>query len=518
MNAPNVKFKTVDFTDTVSTPSSGINFICGTSLRGPFNNPSKIINSWPQFVKEFGAKPGLDSLLIKRLLEKGGLVRFCRLGHYTTISDASTLSATKATAEDEVLDADDNELFVLNPKNPGLDSNNLSVTISSASNGDANYFNLTISHLVESNLTEVYENLTITGKPTAGDSTYLSDVVNGSNLVDVTYFDLSTFTEPIRPINFTILYSGATDTGAIVDADIIGDSASSTGFHAFDNFDDSYQLFVLGNQSDAVHIAGNAYATTREDLQYWVFLPNSESTKDALITDRVSLGLNNEYSAIFAGGLKVSNPFTNIITNIEAITDIAALASISDTNNGPFLSFSGNNRGVITDALGVVNNFGTPAKAADLNELANRQINCIIQNNGRIKLWGGFTTMLGNNQRRFINVVRGIFYIKKSLRPTLENYIEEPNDIPTWKLIYRECKEFLDDLVDRRALYSYQYYGDQDASSLDHLQINNRTDVGNGKYKIKLVLEFIPGIQSVEVYLILSNGNISFELINNTTN
>lgn len=522
MDAPNVKFKTVDLTDQVSTPTSGINFICGESLRGPFNDPKNIITSWPNFVKEFGAKPGLHSLLLKRLLEKGGLVRFARLGHYATISDASTLTADKASPESDIVDDTLDPvavIFTLMPKHEGEDYNNLRVIISDASNGQDEYFNITVEHLLEPGLTETYPNLTIVNNPTAENSNYLADITNGSNLVEVVYEDLSVLPAlTFRPANATITYAGGDDGGALVDADIIGDSASFTGFHAFDEYEDSMQLVVLGLRSNAVHIAGNAYATNRDDLQYWHYLPNSYSNKASLIAQRATLGFNNEFTALFAGGLKVSNPFTSLIDSIEAITDIMALASISDTQNGPFLSFSGNKRGVITNALGVVNNFGTPAKAGELNELAQRQINCTIQNGGKIKLWGGFTTMIGNNQRQFINVVRGIFYIKKSLRPTMENYLEEPNDIPTWQLMYRECKPFLDSLVTRRALYSYEWHGDQDARSLDDLQVNNRTDVGLGKYKVKLVLDFIPGIQSVEVFLIINNGTLSFELINSVTN
>jgi hypothetical protein len=522
MDAPNVKFKTVDLTNQVSTPSSGISFVLGESLRGDFNNPKDIFSSWPSFIKEYGAKPGLHSLLLKRLLEKGGLVRFCRLGNYTTIANASTLTALKATPDDDIFDIDitpDTKIFTLVPKYAGADYNNLRVRITAASNGQSEYFNLYVEHLLESGLNESYENLTIVGNPTALDSDYLSAIVNGSSLVDVVYENLSILEAiEFRPANTSITFSGGTDGSALVDADKIGDPASSTGLHAFDNYDDAYQMFFLGNHSNAVNIAGGAYASVRQDLQYWHFLPNSYISKSQLISQRATLGFNDEFTALFAGGLKVTNNFTNQLQNIEAITDIAALASVSDTLNGPFLSFSGNKRGVITNALGVVNNFGTPAKAGELNELANRQINCLIQNSGKIKLWGGFTTMIGNNQRQFINVVRGIFYIKKSLRPTMENYLEEPNDIPTWQLMYRECKPFLDSLVTRRALYSYIWQGDQDAKSLDDLQVNLKADVALGKYKVKLILDFIPGIQSVEVFLIINNGNLSFELINSVTN
>lgn len=523
-DAPSVKFKVSDFTNNISNPVEGITYLMGKSLRGPFNKPDQVINSWPMFVRYFGGLTSdIDTLLVKRLLDKGGKIRFCKLGHYTTIANRSTLSATKAEAAETILDADDVELFELVPKNEGADYNNLIVSISQASNGLTEYFNLTISHDLEPDLTETYTNLSITGTPTVLTSNYLKDVVDNSSLVDVVYKDLSGLTLSVsgittRPIDNIILYAGGTDSGVIVDADIIGDSASNTGFHAFDDYDDSYQVMVLSGASVAVHTAGNAYATNRQDLQYWIYIPNSNTNQTSILSYRTSLAaINNEYSAIFQGGIMVTNPVNSQAVSIEPITDIAALATRSEAEFGPFFSFSGNKRGNILDALSVVNNFGTPARAATLNLFTNRQINSVIFANNQIKLWGGFTTSIGNNQRKYISVVRGILYIKKSLRPTLENYLEEPNDIPTWKSIYNECKIFLDKLIEKRALYSYEWHGDQDAANLDELQINSKPEVMDGKYKVKLILSFIPGLQSIEINLILSNGTLSFENINSLT-
>lgn len=525
MGTPQVNFKDYDFTDQPATPIDGITFVMGTAKRGPLNDPKDIISSWPRFVREYGGLTNnTDSLLVKRLLDKGGKIRFARLTKYTDIENSGSHQDLVAVADDDFLNSDDVELFELVMKNPGADYNNVKAIVTAASNGSTSHFNLYITHALEPNLNESYINLENPSAVIAGEQTFLKDVTANSMFVNVVYKDLTTVTDKSKllPIPTTINFElGADRTTALLATDYIGSSISHTGFHAFDDYDDSFQIVALGSlptSSSALMVAGNEYATNRKDLMYWTFLNNSNATKETLIALRTSTNINNEFSAFFAGGLKVTNPLTNAVQNIEAITDIAALAAANDSKNGPYNSFSGNTKGNITGALGVVNNFGTPGKFNDLNELANRQINCIINEGGKIKLWGGFTSSTANNQRKFISVVRGIMYLKKTLKPLLQNYLEEPNDIPTWKLMYMQAKDFLDTMVTKRALASYKYYGDQNAPSLNDLETNNKADVLAGKYKVKLLVSFIPGMQEVEVNLILDNGTLSFELIDSLTN
>lgn len=525
MGTPQVNFKDYDFTDQPAIPVDGITFVMGTSKRGPLNDPKDIISSWPRFVKEYGGlTSNTDTLLVKRLLDKGGKIRFARLTKYTNIEDRASYEDKLAEPDDDFLNSDDMELFELVMKNPGADYNNVKAIVTAASNGSNNYFNLYITHALEPDLNESYINLSIPISATAENQSFLKNVTISSLFVDVVYKDLTTVTDKSKllPIPTTINFELGEDRSNVLAAsDYVGSSVSNLGLNAFDAYDDSYQLVALGilpSENTSIMVAGNEYATNRKDLMYWTFLSNDFNTKESLITLRQSTAINNEFSAFFAGGLKVNNPLTSMVINLNAITDIAALAAINDTKNGPYSSFSGNTKGNITGALGVVNNFGTAAKFNDLNELANRQINCLINNGGKIKLWGGFSSSTDNNQRKFISVVRGIMYLKKTLKPILENYLEEPNDIPTWRLMYMQAKDFLDSMVTKRALASYKYYGDQNAPSLNDLEINNKADVLIGKYKIKLLVSFIPGMQEIEVNLILDNGTLSFELIDSLTN
>jgi len=513
-NAAQVKFSVNNQTSVVNTPSTGISFLMGRSERGPFADPKDIINTWSQFQKIYGGLLDYTDSIhkVQRILEKGGSIRFSRVGHYTTIGTASSLDAVKAAPDDDFTDGL-NELFELLLKNPGADGNKFHLAATAASNGDTDYFNIELSH-DDLGVLETYQNLTIPGQPTILQSKYLEAISLGSQYLNVVYKDCSGFTGVLVPDPVVIDFTGGSNGTTPVDADYVGDSGAANGFYAFDKYDDSMQIMVLeAGLGSTVHVGGAAYATGRKDLIYFMHMANTLLTASTIIAAKAAYNIDTQYCAFFAGGLKINDPVTNTSKNIEAISDIAALASASENDFGAWYSFAGHNRGVIYNALGVVNNFGSPAKMEDLNDLANRQINMIINRNNKIMLWGNFSGQLANNQESQLSVVRLLIYLRKTLIPALEYYLEEPNDIPTWKRIFYTVRPFLDSLVTKRALYSYSWQGDQDASSMSSLSVNDPAEVSQGIYKIQLGVQIIPAIREIQIAINMSQAGVSFEIV-----
>lgn len=609
-NAANVNFSVTNLTQVVSSPNGGMAFVMGRSIRGPFADPSDIINSWPDFVRKFGGiMDDSDApLLCKQLLEAGGSLRFCRVGHYTDPDISSSLDATLAnltpqvniTFDDEfvtgnsvsldingntigpvvfdtshentmedlaiaiaadpnvgsakvmdddltilvtsidendltvanitttggasqntgtatsvngLVDVNNVEVFVLKPKYLGADANNISVEITPASNGNPLYFNLNIYHATDPSLNESYINLNVVGNPTASTANFLSQVVNNSNLLDVEYKDLSSTTGDIVPVPTLLSFKGGSDGTQPVSADYIGTSSAMNGFHAFDEYDDAYNLAVLDNYDDTVMVAGSAYAENRKDLIFFLHLPIDLKTKAALINKKSSYNIDSKFTFILGGTSLIADTITSQNKETNHLGKVLALAAKTEVEFGPWYSFAGPNRGIIRGTLGVIPNYGSPGSFAELNDLANRQINMVINRSNSIKLWGNFSAQQKNDQEKFISIVRLIIFLKKSLRPTLESFLEEPNDIPTWKRIYYTVKPFLDSLVVSRAFYEYQWQGDQDASSLSTLVVNNPTDVGQGIYKVNLLIKAIPSIQEIKVQIVLSPTDVDFEIV-----
>lgn len=617
MNTPVVRFNIVNQSFSVASILRGISGAEGITLRGPYAKPDLLITSWPQFLKVYGGYISNSDfpLLCKRAFDRGSQLRINKIGHYTNISDASTLDAIKAsmikvnkitfsaslvsgnsyaltingtpivpvvfatdsdttmaaiattikaspyvkdafvslvsgTNQDDrsiivipenstlsltsslvtsgssqatttitqitgVTNTNGDPLFTISPKYPGLDYNNLVFTVSNASNGDSAYFNLAISHTNDSSLAESYSNINIptNPNPTVVLSHYLDDVKKASQLLDFTYLDLSSLTDQQRPVNGIYYFNGGSNGTAPILADYTGDSAGGTGLYAFDAVDDILQISVPELSDTTLHAAGAAYADNRKDLMYFGHLSNANTTQAALVADRVATGINSYYAALFAGGLKISDPDSGLEREISEMGDILGIMTVND-EQGPWLSPAGVNRGTIPNALGVVNNFGTTAKFNDLNVLTNRQVNMVIQKDGLIYLNGNYTAVLSNSKLSFMSAVRFLIFLQKSLSPTLQRYLQEPADIPTFKAIFREVEPFMDSLVTQRAIYSYRWLGDQDAKKIEDCVINNLTDLDNGKYKVKLYLKIIPSMQEIDVDLIVTATSVNFDNLN----
>lgn len=244
-----------------------------------------------------------------------------------------------------------------------------------------------------------------------------------------------------------------------------------------------------------------------------------DETLTALKTMVQTIGLKKEV-AYFGGGIKYYNE-NGSLQKCDVLGSVAGLDATCASTYGTWYSFSGMNRGVIASALGpVMKNLGGPAEIDTLNEFAQWYMNLFVIKNTRTQgqrtmLWNGFTSNPVDDSEKFISIVRLNLYLKKNLRPILESYIEEPNTFETWKRIYYEAKDLLDDLQNRKAITTYTWLGDQDAQSYEDLQVNNEADVRQGKYKAQLKYKEIVPMQDIEMDVIIdvsvnkSTGEIS---------
>lgn len=464
---------------------------------------AKIVAKWPSLIDNYYVASGTRLQL--------SLIGAAGSGGALTVTGTSAPTVTN-TALIGFRDSAGVELFTLAPKYYGIDYDKLRISVTPGSNGQTNYFDLRIEFAGDNSYTpELYQNLIIPGSPTVASSQYLKDVVKGSELVDVTYKDLSALTAPIVPLTNYSRYYGGSNGGVITDSDYIGDVASKTGLHSFDNVSDIYAI-GCNTSADAVVIAAAAYVDTRKDLQYFHHFDNALVTATQIADAKTALNINSPYVEFWTGGLVVLDPITNLRKNISAIGDILGAAANSEANFGAYRSFVGTQRGLIFNAFGVVNNFGGSSDLTSLNILSNRQVNAVINVDGQIALSGNFSGQLETSHLSFNNVVRLVIHIQKVLRPLIKPYIEEPNDIPTWKNIYLTAKPFMDSLVSpKRALFEYNWQGDQFVASLNDLVVNNTTDVGLGKYKVLLYIKDIVSLQEFNLSIIITDASVSFE-------
>jgi hypothetical protein len=453
---------------------------------------------------------GLGSIEGIVIVNKVPLTAGANVTLHTVTGGASQATITVASLTDGSIFANslyNTPLFQITVKNPGEDGNYIIVSINTASNGSSDYFNLAVTHLLEPNLNELYENLIVdtvsgTGAP-ANASTYLS-ALSTSKLIDYTYLDADTVTGQPRPLDCALYAFDGGDGSAVTVTDYVGDSAAKTGFHAFDAYSDAYQICVPELSDDTLHVGGAAYAAARKDLLYLAHLDNSFITRADLTTERDATNIDTRYAMFFAGGLKVSDPQTGVTKSISEMGDVIGLIAYSDTvtGGGEWMSFAGKNRGFIPNALGVVNNFGGTAQYADIDLLAKRQINMVVNSGGTIYLNSNFTAQLASSRASFADTMRFVFRLSKELGSILQRYLQEPLDLQLTNQIYDDAKVLLDDYLssNKRALLRYLWVGGQNSKSLADLfatTSNTQPNWENGIYEITLQISKTPALQVI---------------------
>ena len=498
-DAAKVQFNVLNFTPGVSTPAPGIFYVIGITKRGPIESPelgASLINNWSQFERTFGGLMETSDFpyLCKRALSRGARLRVCRV-------DAVATPGVICTAK-TISNGDPIGLFTVQPKYKGADYNNFKVEIKAASNGQTNAWNMELIHDVEPLLNEIYENIPAFVKSTANNQTCLDEVKAMSANFNFTYLDASAAVLFIPLVAAASAFAAGVDPTGLVAGDYSGAMVT------FDGVDDGLVLAVPEQDDDAMNAAGITYAAARGDIVFFAHLANSLTTAVALTGERTTVASDSKFGSFYAGGIRIREERTLVEKAMSEMGDVLGIAAHVYQNFGQWYSLAGQTKGMVQDAIGVVNNFGTPAGFADLNTLANSQINMLVQKNGIVQLSGNFSAQYTNNQEKFLSVVMLVLWMKKTLKPILESYLEEPNDPITFQKIYYHLKPYLDRLASPayRALYKYEYYGDQDANTIDDLQINDPVDVQNGKYKINLKIWPIPSLQELSFNLMLVQG------------
>lgn len=273
-----------------------------------------------------------------------------------------------------------------------------------------------------------------------------------------------------------------------------------------------------------VHKAAGDMANELEEWVYYIEVPkykthytqgqdpqDDESIATWIQTCIGTVG-NSKYIAYFAGGLKYYNENGNL-SNSDVMGTVFGLGDSSATSYGPWRSFAGMNRGIAYDANGpVCKNYGAPSRYNQLNNLAQNYGNIFVikdtpDSGKRTMLWHCFTSQVKQDSYRFLSIVRLSLYMKKSIRPIMEKYIEEPNIWSSWKNIYMEVKPILDTLVDQNAITEYTWMGDQDADSWDDLSVNTEAEARQGKYKVILKFKDVVPMQEVTITFVTDKAS-----------
>lgn len=508
-NASRVRLIDEDFSYQALGAMTGVSGYIGTFERGPIGTVSEVITSAVELRRRYGGfgTNNLDYLLAERILNRGGNLRILNLRHYSDPTDPSTLTAVKGGSQSILGPAPDSDVILtITPKYAGAAYNNLRAVVADASNGltTQGYFDLTL--FLEGD--EFYTTETYTNLRVEQGTGWADEIMGRSILVDISYGSDNPATG-IVPEKTTLTWAASTGAngGAVVPTDIIGNSAAKTGFYAFDGITDIYELAAPNISSTAVHTAGATYAQSRQDVEYLAHLDYSGGV-NGIISARAAITVDSKYYSVYSGGIKILHPITGQQIEVSEVADVMGISQYVANEQFPWIATDNYTKGFIPNAVGV----GLNLSYDDLNLLAQRQVNMVVAERGLIYLKGNYSGQFSFSKASWRNVVKLIIYTKKSIKPMVERYLGEPNEFTTWKQIYNEVKPFLQDLEANRAVYpdGWDWQGDQYATKLSELQINNVTDLDAGKYRVRLSLNPIPGINEIDIYIAINSAGVEF--------
>lgn len=509
---PRVEVPIVDLSVLISGGILGKVAISAETERGEINTPTTVRN-WDEFRKYFGevgaawSTPNatVSPSLIKRIFNLGGTVVVSRLDHYTDIADSATNVSTAPTATIGTI--------VFTGKTAG--DYEITVTVQDAANGVANEYDI-IASLV--GYPEFDGKLTYLNMPeviTPALATAFNNRIDYLNIAagTIDLLLLDTVTDTVT--------GGTYDTSLIVEADVIGSPISATGLYSFDEITDIWRIAVPHLASVTLDDAIVAYVESRKDLRAMLRTPIG-LTGSGILDYRNRTGayvgttpIDNHLASMTTGGLLVedtdnTDPYAPPI-QITELADALGWKGYRDNKNTAEMKpwFSSAGRKYPIKALGVVYNLAAPSKATEFDLVANAGVNPVVKDPDYGVIFGNDRTLkLANPNAKVDSALRNenvselMVFMARNIKLLAKYDQFQPNDIETWKAIYRRISPFLDNMVEGRAIYpGWIYQGDQDVDRITEATINEADDIANSVYVARIFIQPIGSLKYIRISL-----------------
>lgn len=505
---PRTEFKLDDKSITTIAGLKGITAVAGITERGVLGTP-RVIRSWVEYTRYYGGlmTDSLFPLYCKRALDRGATLEISRVAHYADLADPTTVVGDKAV----VALANGGATVNAKAKSIGAWGNNLKVTIVAAANAVAGECDISVELDGYPELSQILTNVTIAATPAQ-----LTILNKKSTLVE---FDTLVTGFPI--VAETVLAGGTEDYSGLVDADYIGTAASELGFHAFDGSKLPTKICIPEVYTTAVEVALSDYVKSRGDMIAILRTPSNitglEAEQFRNKTGAYAGGtvIDNAFCRLIYGDITVINPLDDTETDIHVIGDILGVFASRDNNFKEWFAAAGNKRGRLFNNLGVVYNVGVPARRDEANAMDRNGVEPVIDHEsfGTV-FWGNSTLQKKSTLLSHANVAELIVYLNRTIKPLAQESLFDPNDIATWKDIYRRVDALMAFIKAERGVFDYAYQGDQDIDDVSEAQINDSNSIALGVYKFNLFVQPTPALKYVGVTVTVTNTGVSLAVIN----
>ena len=438
----------------IPTLDTAVLGVVGVTEKGPLA-VATLVQSFTDFVKIFGSYISGSDLCaaVEGFFENGGSnLWVVRVVHYTSITDRTTKTSTKATVTLDDRAGSPLATLRVDGKYDGTYAASFSVKVSAPTSGETGYFNFEVLDASGLSL-EIYPNVTMDDT----DPRYIVDVVNdednGSSRIAVA--DLNSATAP--PDNSPALATSALTGGndgltSLADADYVGSSASSTGLRALDLVDDLTLLAVPGIATSGVHNAMITYAEETRGGQVFAVLdpPAAQSASQIItyVTSTAAIGGLSEYGAIYWPRIKVLNPNASVFGKGASITvppsgHICGMFARNDSAKqfGVFTPPAGTEEGKLFGCIGFETDEVLKEEVRDL--VFPKRINPITTMKGFARYVDGARTLKGDGNFPTIGQRRGVSFTERSIKLGLQFARHKNNTSDLRAVLQRTCYAFL---------------------------------------------------------------------------
>jgi hypothetical protein len=251
-----------------------------------------------------------------------------------------------------------------------------------------------------------------------------------------------------------------------LDRVVIGNPVFNTGIYAFSD-PEKYDISLLltpGFSSGSVVQAGISLATQRTDTLYIVDPPfglNAQQVVDwhngLLLTD-LQVALDSSYGALYHPWVKIYDQFNGVEIYTPPSGHVAGVFARTEREEEIWSAPAGFNRGKLSQAIGL--EIDHTRGERDLMYGFNNAVNPISNFPQRgVHIWGQRTLQRLDSALDRINVRMLLIAIKKALSGSsgiLNNYIFEPNDETTRRLVTSVIEGYMGDVQARRGVTGYK--------------------------------------------------------------
>lgn len=508
--APKTVLEVNDKSLLKDVPAAGIGVVQGPLNRGKIGEPIFVGNPL-QFYRKCGGEISGNrfATYCLRILNTGAKLWIIRAGHYTTITDKTTLTGTKATATIAI--AANNSIWTAEEVGAGY--NGSTITIDNAASGDVALKDITIL-LKDSDVPVI-----------------IRDVPRVMNAQAITDFNLRLdgIGAGVRLTSIAtqiengegVLAAGAQVIGDIESADYTGSVVAGNGWYVADRIVDAYRFANIGLLDEDVDEGLRAYCDARQDVTFYINTPlgvNADGMED--YRDGTSpyshSPMDTWRGRLIGGDVNITDSVNKDQKfDIPGVVDVFAIRLRTDRQVNPFISHAGPKRGkVLSPNNGVPYNLISSALSADFDRIYPKGVNAIVKDpDYGVVYWGNKT--LWKNTSSFLsreNVSDLVIYILRGLKPLVRAVQFDPNDPIMWKEMYRRVKPFINDLESSRAITpgeneNWFWLGDQDVDRREDAQFNAQADLDVGKYRARFVFVPIAATEYIGIDIIPTDSN-----------